>query len=231
MDGNSLRVGLIVPSSNTVMEPDCHRYLGKICIISTCRIFLQSVTREAETRMLREDLPRSLRLIKTTAPHVTVFGCTSAGSLGGTSHDAQIARIIEQETGSRALTVVGSVLSRLRRFQACKVAVLTPYQEDLTGSVARCITENGFAVTKTAGMGILENREIGKVAPGEIISFVEANMAGTEADCVFLSCTNWRAIDVVGVLEERLGRRVISSNQAVVEDVRDIAAEGTASTE
>jgi maleate cis-trans isomerase len=34
----SLRVGLIVPSSNTVMEPDFHRHLGPECIVSTTRI-------------------------------------------------------------------------------------------------------------------------------------------------------------------------------------------------
>ena len=81
---NPLRIGLIVPSSNTVMEPDFHRHLGQTAIVSTRRIFLETVTREAETRMLEEDLPKAAELIRTTAPDVVVFGCTSAGPRANT---------------------------------------------------------------------------------------------------------------------------------------------------
>ena len=41
------RVGLIVPSSYTVIEPDFHRAMGSSVVISTTRIFLEQVTREA----------------------------------------------------------------------------------------------------------------------------------------------------------------------------------------
>src|SRR5271165_6074454 len=73
-----LRIGLIVPSSNTVMEPDFHRELAPPGIVSTARIFLEDVTREAELRMLKEDLPHAADSIRTTAPDIVVFGCTSA---------------------------------------------------------------------------------------------------------------------------------------------------------
>lgn len=224
----SLRIGLIVPSSNTVMEPDFHRYLGSTCTISTCRIFLESVTREAEARMLEQELPRSLRLIKTTAPHVVVFGCTSAGALGGLAHDAEIARTIERQTGSRSLTVVKSVLDQLRLLRPRRVAVFTPYQDALTRSVSQCVTEGGYELVSMAGMGIQDNRDIGRVTPAEITAFVESNMAGIEADCVFLSCTNWRSIDAIEILEERLETPVITSNQATIEAVRKVAADSTA---
>src|SRR5271163_3185228 len=39
------RIGLIVPSSNTVMEPDFHQQIGRTAIVSTTRIFLEEVTR------------------------------------------------------------------------------------------------------------------------------------------------------------------------------------------
>jgi maleate isomerase len=205
------------------MEPDLHRYLGDTCTISTCRIFLESVDQEAETRMLREDLSRSLRLIKTTAPDVTVFGCTSAGALGGVAHDVQIAQTIEKETESRALTVVQSVLNQLRLIHPRRVALFTPYQEALTRSVAECIIEGGHELVRTAGMGILENRAIGNVTPGEITDFVDSNMVGIEADCIFLSCTNWQALDAIEQLENRYGIPVITSNQSTIEGIRMLA--------
>ena len=77
----ALHVALIVPASNTVMEPDFHRHAEATWTISTWRIFLEAVTRDAEVRMMREELTETLRRIQTTAPDLVVFGCTSAGSL------------------------------------------------------------------------------------------------------------------------------------------------------
>ena len=225
MPSNYFKVGLIIPSSNTVMEPDFHRKLGAHCAISSSRIYLEEVTRQAEEVMIEEDLPKALRLIKTTDPHVIVFGCTSAGSLGGLDSDAGIARRIEQLTGVRALTVVGSIVQQLKTIRPRNVAVFTPYREDLTFSVAQCVVDAGYEPIKTAGMGILSNRDIGRVAPGEIVEFVASQMDGCDADCIFLSCTNWQAIDAIAPLEARFGLPVITSNQATIASVQSLLSE------
>ncbi|HXD16952.1 MAG TPA: hypothetical protein VN654_08040, partial [Vicinamibacterales bacterium] len=220
MPSSHFRVGLIVPSSNTVMESDFHRLLGAVCAISTSRVYLEQVTRDAERTMIDDDLPKALRLIKTTDPHVIVFGCTSAGSLGGLQSDAGIARRIEELTGVRALTVVGSVVEQLKTIQPRTVAVFTPYREELTRTVSDCVVEAGFRLGPVAGMGILSNREIGQVAPAEIVDFVDGHMRSATADCIFLSCTNWQAIDAIEAVKARFGVPVISSNQATIEAVR-----------
>jgi maleate isomerase len=211
-----LRVGLIVPSSNTVMEPDFHRHLGHAGIVSTARIFLESVTREAETRMLEQDLPKAAELIRTTAPDVVVFGCTSAGSLGSLAHDRAIGERIEKLSAARAITVLQAVVSQLRSIGPKKLAVFTPYIEDLTSSVASSVAEAAFPPIKAAGMGIQVNLEIGRVTPEAIIAFVETQIAGCAPDCVFLSCTNWRAIEAIEPLKKKLGIPVVSSNQSAI---------------
>ncbi len=183
---------------------------------------MQEVTRAAEERMLEEELPRSIALIKTTEPDVVVFGCTSAGALDGIEHDRGIAHSIEQATGCGAVTVVESVLGQLRSVGGRHVAVFTPYESDLTNSVAECVTADGYELAKVAGMGIRDNCEIGRVSPGEIVEFVDAQMTGVEADCIFLSCTNWQALDAIESARVRFGVPVITSNQATVEAVRRV---------
>ncbi len=222
MDPDGLHVALIVPASNTVMESDLHRYAETTCVITTWRLPLRSVTRDAEIEMLEKELPSSLKLIRTVAPQVVVFGCTSAGSLGGLLHDSETARAIESQSGAPAITVLGAVMQQLRMLKPTKVAVFTPYLEELTRSVAECVSETGYQVPLSVGMEIEDNREIGRVTPEQIVKFVESNMEGIDADCIFLSCTNWRAIDAIGPLKQRLGVPVISSNQAAIESVRDL---------
>jgi maleate isomerase len=217
-----LRIGLIVPSSNTVMEPDFHRHLAPKGIVSTARIFLEDVTREAELRMLQEDLPRAAELIRTTAPDITVFGCTSAGSLGRLSHDAGIRDMLAKATGAKAVTVLEAVFAKLRAVHPRKLAVFTPYVEDLTSSVARSLGEAGFPPVKAAGMGIQANLDIGKVTPAEIVSFVLDQVNGLAPDCIFLSCTNWQAIQAIPALAATTGVPVISSNQAAIDFVSSL---------
>jgi maleate isomerase len=220
---NPLRIGLIVPSSNTVMEPDFHRHLGQAAIVSTARIFLESVTREAETRMLEDDLPSAAELIRTTAPDVVVFGCTSAGALGTLAHDRAIGESIEKLASARAITVLQAVLSQLGAIAPRKLAVFTPYIPDLTDGVASSLSEAGFPPLIAAGMGIRANLEIGRVTPAEIIDFVESQIEGSAPDCIFLSCTNWRAIEAIEPLHGKLGIPVVSSNQAALVAVRKVS--------
>lgn len=222
MPSDYFKLGLVVPSSNTVMEPDCHRRLGAHCAINTARLYLEQVTREAEEFMIKEELPRALRLIKTTDPHVIVFGCTSAGLLGGLEHDTSIARLIEQQTATHAVTVVGSIVEQLRAIRPQNVAVFTPYGEDLTRSVAQCVAEAGYKLVKAAGMGIVSNRDIGRVTPTEIVAFVASQMQGVNTDCVVLSCTNWQAIEAIDLVKAHFRLPVISSNQATIEAVRKL---------
>jgi len=220
---NPLRVGLIVPSSNTVMEPDFHRHLGPAAIVSTARIFLESVTREAETRMLEEYLPNAAELIRTTAPDVVVFGCTSAGALGTLAHDRAIGERIEKLASARAITVLQAVLSQLGAIAPRKLAVFTPYIPDLTNGVASSLSEAGFPPLLAAGMGIRANLEIGRVTPAEIVDFVESQIEGSAPDCIFLSCTNWRAIEAIEPLHRKLGIPVVSSNQAALVAVGQVS--------
>ena len=215
-----MRIGLIVPSSNTVMEPDFHRQLARAGIVSTARIFLEDVTREAELRMLAEDLRRAAELIRTTAPDIVVFGCTSAGALGALSHDEAIRDMLAEATGATAVTVLQAVLAKLQSIQPRKLAVFTPYIEDLTAAVARSLAEAGFPPIIAAGMGIQANLEIGRVTPAEIVNFVSDQISGLAPDCVFLSCTNWRAIEAIQPLQAKLGVPVISSNQAAIDRLR-----------
>lgn len=217
-----LRVGLILPASNTVMEPDFHRALDSLANINTWRIELESVTREAEMRMLEEELPRCLEALRQTLPDLAVFGCTSAGSLGGLEHDAGVARSIETASGASTVTVMSAVVRQLRKIVPRRVALFTPYREELTGSVAACIVEAGYEVATAQGMGILDNPTIGRVTPPEIVDFVADGMRGQVADCVFLSCTNWQGLDAIDSLKRRLGIPVISSNQATLELVRQL---------
>lgn len=71
--GNKRKIGLIVPSSNTIMEPDFYRNLPEETTLHTARMYLEDVTAETEARMLDEYTLPAARDLATVSPDVVIF--------------------------------------------------------------------------------------------------------------------------------------------------------------
>ena len=149
------RVGLIVPSTNTVMEPDLYRNLPSGTTVHTSRMLLEgSVTIEAEELMLDVYLPECARQIGTLQPDVVVFGCTSAGALRGPAYEQELAGEISQATGAPTVTIMGAVVDELKRLGVNSVALLTPYSEEINDTIKDSLETSGFTVPYMNGMDV-----------------------------------------------------------------------------
>lgn len=217
------RVALLVPSSNTVMENDLHAALPKDRFtVHTDRMYLVETTREQEIAMIERHAPAAARDLGTLEPDLLVFGCTSAGSLFGLDYDAKVCRELGELAGCPAIGVVSSGAQALARRRASRVAVITPYNEDLTASVAKALSA-GTDVVCAHGMGITDNVALADPTPQDIVAFAQHRLAGQRYDCVFVSCTNFRAYEARGLLEAALGVPVVTSNSGVIEAVEQFA--------
>jgi maleate isomerase len=214
-----IRAGLLVPSSNTVMEVDLYRNLPDHITLHTARMYLEETTREAEIRMIEEFAPPSVELVKTARPHFVIFGCTSAGSLKGPEYDREISSRISRITGVPTIGVFSSVREVLRRSKARSVAVLTPYTEDINAGIKKGLEGDGLHVAAIHGMGIDVNFDLATPTPAEIRAFAMEKLEGIKADVLFISCTNFRAMEAVPSLEAHFGFSVITSNTATIEAV------------
>ena len=216
-----VRVALVVPSSNTVMENDLHRGLPPDCYtVHTDRMYLVQTTREAEIAMIEQHAGHAADDLGTLAPDLLVFGCTSAGSLFGLDYDAKVCRDLGQRAGCPALGVITSVSEAIGRTGARRVAVITPYIEDLTRSVARAVEREDLAVVAAHGMGIDVNVALADPTPADIVAFARDRLAGTEFDLLFVSCTNFRSLEARVELEQAFGTPVVTSNSAVIDSIR-----------
>ena len=101
-------------------------------------------------------------------------------------------------------------LSGIRR-----VSVVTPYTDAINKRLTAFLEGHGFEVLSMAGQQIVPNLEIGAQTPEVIAAFAKANLS-PEADGLFLSCTNWRSMEVAEQLEQELGVPVVTSNQATI---------------
>src|ERR671936_1537288 len=130
-NGNGRRVGLLVPSSNTVMEPDLWGALPAGATLHTGRMYLEDTTPEGERRMLDEHVLPAARDLATARPDLIVFGCTSAGALRGNRYDAELCARSSELSGVPTVSVIAAVRQAIAASGARRVGVVTPYVEEL----------------------------------------------------------------------------------------------------
>lgn len=219
------RVGILVPSSNTVMEVDYYRNLPPPITVHPARMYLEETTPEGERRMLSEELPKAAGLLRTLHPHLVVFGCTSAGAVYGPNFSAELNERIGEMIGCPVLDVLGPVSEELNRVRAKRIAVLTPYSQELNRSIQATLESLGFKVLSIAGMGITVNIELASPSPEEIVAFARKSATARDKEALFLSCTNFRALEALPLLRRQFAVPIVTSNQAVIEKIKRIYQE------
>lgn len=215
------RVGLLIPSSNSVMEVDFYRNLPHDATVHTGRMYMVDTTVEGESRMLDEFTMPAAEAVGTARPHVTVFGCTSAGALRGKDYDRDLCARIGEVTGSTPVSVIESVNHALRATYAKRVAVITPYIDDLNQRIRASIEAEGIEVSAMHGMGISNNFDIATVSPQEIYDFVTSNLgARVPGEALFISCTNFNAMSALSLLKVAYDVPIVTSNLAALQAVK-----------
>ena len=85
----------------------------------------------------------------------------------------------------------------------------------------------GLQVVRDAALGIDTNDEMARLTPDALADWALAHQ-DDQADGYFLSCTALRTAELIAPLEARLGRPVLTSNQAMVwHALRDSGVEPT----
>ena len=213
------RIGVIVPSTNTVVETDFHAAAPRDASVHSARMQIEDTTVAGERRMIEEFLPGAAADLATARPHVVAFACTSAGASMGPEAEARLVGELEQVTGAPVVSTNHAVHAELRRVGARRVAAVTPYVDELVEWIRDGIERAGFEVPVAAGMGIRDPFAICEVSEDEIVAFTDEQMRSGGCDTLFMSCTNMPAMRLRGRLGERYGVPVVTSNQATIDGV------------
>jgi maleate isomerase len=121
--------------------------------------------------------------------------------------------------------VISAVAAALDRQAARRLAIITPYNEDLTLSVAAAVSA-GREIVCAYGMGIEDNVALADPTPAEILAFARERLAGKRFDGIFVSCTNFRAYEARAALADAFSVPVVTSNSAVIEAIQRLRDAG-----
>jgi maleate isomerase len=212
------RLGIIVPSSDATSEPDYQRYTPEGVSVYGSRMLLEDGTVDLNSlEQMADDVERCAELLATVDVDVVAYSCTTGSLVKGPGYDEKIENRITEAAGVPAVATAASIKRALNALDAESLAITTPYIDSLNKKEQDFLEESGYEVTTICGLGLETDNEIGREP--EFRSYREAKKLDTEgADCVFVSCTGYRTLDIVEQLERDLGKPVVTSNQATLWD-------------
>jgi maleate isomerase len=79
----------------------------------------------------------------------------------------------------------------------------------------------GFEILESRGLNFTDARLAARMLPREICD-IAVSVDRPDAEGLFLACANVRAMEATPELQQRLGKPVVTSNQAVLWDLLDM---------
>ena len=203
------RIGMLTPSSNTVLEPVTSRILARSTGITAhfSRFKVTEITLEpgALAQFDDSEILRAAELLAHAKVDVISWNGTSASWLGF-DRDRRLKERIEAATGIRASTCVLSLLDILARLGVTQQALVTPYTRDVQDRIIATYSAAGISCPAERHLGIADNFTFGTVSEAEIRAMI-AEVLLANPEVVTILCTNMNGADLAPEIEA--GRDVI----------------------
>lgn len=215
MYGQNGKIGLLVPSNNTVVEQEFRRILPEG--ITSYATRMRNVTSDVgDLEAMTSHARRGADELATAEVDVIAFACTAGSLLHGVDWERRLRDDLQAAAGGiPCVTTSQAVIEAFAHLGLKRLAVGTPYIEALNRAEREFFEARGLEVVDIRGLGIYRSVDIGKCHPKNALELA-LSLPHARADGIFISCTNFRTIDILPELEQRTGKPAVSSNLATL---------------
>lgn len=211
-------LGMLTPSSNTVLEPVTTAMLAEVPEASAhfgrFAVTEIALSDQALAQFAPEEILRAARLLSHARCDVIAWNGTSAGWLGF-ERDEALCAAITRETGAAACTSVLAINELFARLDVRRFGLVTPYVDDVQRAIVANYARAGLEVVAERHLGLQDNFSFSEVEP-DVLSAMVLDVAAAKPDAIVILCTNLGGAPLVPALEARTGIPVIDSISAVV---------------
>jgi len=208
------RIGLLVPSSNTTVEPEFYRALPHGVTLHTARLYLTQITPASILDMVR-DLETQCRNLASADVDVIVLGATAPSFLKGLGYDRELIKTIETTAGKRATTTSTALIEALQYLGVSRVVLGSAYDDKVNAIARKFIEASGVEVLAAHRLDLVDNLTVGRLDVSSAYELAR-KIDRPDAEAIVLACTNWKTMDAIERLERELGKQVISTTQVSV---------------
>jgi maleate isomerase len=210
------RVGLIIPSSNRMVEQEMvaaypagvQAHITRLRMTGAHHLAFDALLAQAE---------EAARALVDARCEAVAFHCTANSMEGGKDGERRLLEALARAGARHATTTITAIERALAAFGARRIVLITPYSAATTEHEAAFLRQSGFDVILAKGFA-LAGSDAYCAAPAAFWRDRALELALPDADAYLISCANISVFGVIDELEARLGRTVVTSNQSVVWD-------------
>lgn len=215
------KLGVLAPSTNTIVEPDFYRMSvpGVTAHFARIHIRNQDLSSDAAFEALlvqvREEIGHAVARVMTAEPDYMVMGMSSETFWGGVEGNRQFIKQIQELSGGLGVATGAEACARaLQLLGVRRLGVITPYQPVGDRNVVRFFNDLGCDVVKMLGLRCPTAVAIAHVQEDTLRqALLEVNTPDAEA--LVQVGTNLSMVRLADEAERWLGKPVIAINAAI----------------
>ena len=207
------RLGMLTPSSNTVLEPVTAAMLNDLPEVAAhfarFKVTEIALSQQALQQFDDSEILRAAELLAHAKVDIIAWNGTSASWLGF-ERDERLVERITAATGIEACTCVLGYRDIFERTRTERVGLVTPYTGDVQARIKANWDAAGYRCTAERHAGIADNFAFAEVGDAGIERMIRA-VAKDGCDAIAILCTNMRGAAMAAKLEAELGRPIYDS--------------------
>jgi len=200
-------LGMLTPSSNTVLEPITSAILADLPDVTAhfgrFRVTEISLTDTALGQFTNQPIIDAATLLAEARMDVIAWNGTSSGWLGFEA-DETLCREVEQATGIPATTSVLALNEILRMTGVTRFGLVTPYLDEIQEKIIANYASFGFKCVSERHLRDRGNFSFSEVSETQIADMVR-EVAAEKPQAITVFCTNLRGAPVADTLEKETG--------------------------
>jgi maleate isomerase len=208
------RIGLIIPSSNRMTEPQFHRYAPAGVAIHVARVQMTGRYKKPVAAVL-DDVGRAASSLGDARCNPVVFHCTANSMAEGPQGEAALVGRCAKESGAVVFSTAQAVLEALGALAMRRIVLFSPYAQAVNDHEREFFAGHGIEVVRDVALSCPSSDDYIRVPVTRWVELARDH-ARVAADGFFLSCTNTTQIEAIETIERETGKPAINSNQATL---------------
>jgi maleate isomerase len=208
-------IGLIVPSNNTVILPEFYSALPDGVTAYETRMRVEGELTPETLRKMVGDAEAAAHLLRQTRVDFICYCCMASTIVKGWDWERDLLARFASKARKGVTSANGALRDALAALGAKKLALVTPYPEDLNALLPAFFSAGGFEVTAVAGTPVRDVAAVRGLSPDQILRSARSiDVKGIDAIC--LLATDMPTFPIIDGLEREIGCPIVTSNQALL---------------
>jgi maleate isomerase len=208
------RIGMLTPSSNSVLEPVTSRMLAAFGDTVTAhfgrfRVTEISMGQASQSQFDSAPILAAADLLADAKVDVIAWNGTSASWLGF-ERDEALCREITAATGIPATSTILALNEALRLLRVRRLALVTPYLSEIQERIIANYAAGGIEVVADRRLEDRGNFSFACYTAGHVARLMRET-AAVRPDAIAVVCTNFRGTDFIAEIERETGVMVLDS--------------------